>query len=346
MYYSLQIEVRDEEADLLQATLDDTGSLGLEVRDGTLKLPPGTEPPPPGHVQLKVWYERGADAEAALLQVRESFPTASAWTETVEAEDWAETWKRHVRPVCVGRLWVGPAWELARAPREAVAIVIEPGMAFGTGDHPTTALCLAALDQELLLRPGATVLDVGTGSGVLAIAATKLGARRVVGSDIDPRALVIARENAEQNGTASLELTERPLERIAGVFDVVVANLFAGVLCQLAPRLRARLAPRGALFASGILGPQAADVLAAFEREGLRLVERHDSGEWVLLALEPNRPAEGRSTSGPLVRGLEPNRPAEGRSTSGPLVRGLEPNRPAEGRSSSGPLVRGLEPLP
>jgi ribosomal protein L11 methyltransferase len=287
VYYALQIEVRDEEVELLQALLDDTGSLGLEIRDATLKLPPGTEPPPPGHVQLRAWYERGADAEAALQQVRESFPSASAWTESVEAEDWAETWKRHVRPVHIGRLWVGPPWELARAPGEAVAIVIEPGMAFGTGDHPTTALCLAALDRELSLRPGAAVLDVGTGSGVLAIAAMKLGAARVVGSDIDPRALSIARENAEQNGVPGLELTLRPLERIACAFDVVVANLFPGVLCQLAPRLRARLAPRGVLLASGILGPQVAEVLAAFERERLRLLERRDSGEWALLALEP-----------------------------------------------------------
>jgi len=132
------------------------------------------------------------------------------------------------------------------------------------------------------------VLDVGTGSGVLAIAAHKLGAARVVGNDIDPHAVRIARENAQKNGAEGVEITERPLERIAGSFDVVLANLFSGVLCQLAPRLSAKLAPRGELLVSGILAGQAAEVTAALEHEGLRTKERRDSGEWVLLALEPS----------------------------------------------------------
>jgi ribosomal protein L11 methyltransferase len=287
VYYALDVEIPEAEAEPLQGALDETGTLGLEVRDASLKLPPGAPVLPAGRVQLRAWYGAEAEVEAAAQRVREQFPEALARTEAVEPEDWAETWKRHVRPVRAGRLWVGPPWELANRGDAAAAVVIEPGMAFGTGDHPTTALCLAALDEALARRGAASVLDVGTGSGVLAIAARKLGASRVVGNDIDPGAVRIARENAEKNGAEGIEFSERPLERIAGGFDVVVANLFSGVICQLAPRLAARLSPGGELLVSGILEPQVEEVLAALTRERLRLRERRIRGEWALLALEP-----------------------------------------------------------
>lgn len=287
MYYALDVEIPEAEAEPLQGALDETGTLGLEVRDASLKLPPGAPVLPAGRVQLRAWYGAEEDVEAAARRVREQFPEALARTEAVEPEDWAETWKRHVRPVRAGRVWVGPPWELEHRGDAAAAVVIEPGMAFGTGDHPTTALCLAALDEALARRGAASVLDVGTGSGVLAIAARKLGASQVVGNDIDPAAIRIARENAEKNGAEGIDFSERPLERIAGGFDVVVANLFSGVICQLAPRLSARLSRGGELLVSGILEPQVEEVLAALTRERLRLRERRLRGEWALLALEP-----------------------------------------------------------
>ena len=108
----------------------------------------------------------------------------SAEVEGRAEEDWSETWKAHVRSVTAGRLWVGPPWEKERAPPELIRVVIEPGMAFGTGDHPTTRFCLEALDEVLARKPGARLLDVGTGSGVLAIAGSKLGASKIVGVDI------------------------------------------------------------------------------------------------------------------------------------------------------------------
>lgn len=287
LYFALEIDLPEEEAEPLQGALDETGTLGLEVRDASLKLPPGAPPLAPGRVQLRAWFAEEAEVQAAAQRVREEFPGALVRTEAVEPEDWAETWKRHVRPVRAGRIWVGPPWELANRGDAPVAVVIEPGMAFGTGDHPTTALCLAALDEALARRGAASVLDVGTGSGVLAIAARKLAAGRVVGNDIDPHAVRIARENAEKNGAEGIELSERPLERIGGAFDVVVANLFSGVICQLAPRLAARLAPGGELLVSGILAPQADEVIAALQREGLALREQRVRGEWSLIALEP-----------------------------------------------------------
>jgi ribosomal protein L11 methyltransferase len=160
-------------------------------------------------------------------------------------------------------------------------------MAFGTGTHPTTALCLAAISEAVTARPGLSVLDVGTGSGLLAIAARKLGAGRTVAVDVDPVAVRVAGENAARNGVA-LELSGAPAGEVRGAFDLVVANILANTLVELAPALDARLAPGGTLVLSGILAPQADEVRAAHVARGLRPApprERRE-GEWVALVLE------------------------------------------------------------
>jgi len=286
VYYALRIDISEEAAELLQAVLDGTGPLGLEVRDSTLKLPPGAEPLPPGRVQLLAYYESEHEVEEARREVHLEFPDAAVASSPVDQEDWSETWKKHVRPVRVGRIWVGPSWELKNAGDAPICLVIEPGMAFGTGDHPTTSMCLQALQDAVERKPGASVLDVGTGSGVLAIAAKRLGAGRVVGNDIDPAAVRIAKENAALNQADGMDLTDRPLDRLPGEFDVVVANLYAGVLVQLAPRIAAHLAPEGVLAVTGILAHPAGEVAQAFSREGLKPAGRRTSGEWVLLRYE------------------------------------------------------------
>jgi ribosomal protein L11 methyltransferase len=212
--------------------------------------------------------------------------------------NWAEAWKAHFTPLAVGRrLWVVPAWvdpaNLA-LPAEAVVIRLDPGMAFGTGLHPTTQLCLAALEARV--RPGAAVLDVGTGSGILAIGAALLGAGRVVGLDIDPKAVEIAAANAAQSGVA-VELRVGSIEAAEGVaapgahrFDLVVANLLAGTIIELAEALAARVAPGGALIASGILAEQAGAVGAALAAAGLALADTAVQGDWVaLVARRPRR---------------------------------------------------------
>jgi ribosomal protein L11 methyltransferase len=204
----------------------------------------------------------------------------------VPDEDRGEGWKNDIRPHDLGRVRVRPSWIVEPTPSGAVEVVLDPGMAFGTGSHATTSLCLAALSDVLGGRPGASVLDVGTGSGLLAIAARKLGAGRVAANDNDPVAVDVARENAERNG-ALLELTLDPVERIPGTFDVVVANILANVLVELAPVLAAKVAPGGVLLLSGILGPQEDEVRRAQVAQGLVPVPGGDrrDGEWSLLAL-------------------------------------------------------------
>jgi ribosomal protein L11 methyltransferase len=164
-----------------------------------------------------------------------------------------------------------------------VEVVLDPGMAFGTGTHPTTALCLAALGERVGARPGLSVLDVGTGSGLLAIAAKRLGAGRVVASDVDPEALRVARENAESNGVA-LEVTGADVHQIEGPFDLVVANILANTLVELAASLTAQVAPGGRLLLSGILGSQEDEVGRPFLDAGLLPEEVRRDGEWSLLS--------------------------------------------------------------
>ncbi|HEX9399629.1 MAG TPA: 50S ribosomal protein L11 methyltransferase [Anaeromyxobacter sp.] len=277
--WSLTLETDAPLAEERAAELFELGASGVEVRDGEGTPMPGTPLPPPGRALLVAWFAERVAAEEARAGHGGDLAE-------VPDEDWGEGWKKDFKALDVGRVRVRPSWIDAAPPPGSVEVVLDPGMAFGTGTHPTTSLCLAALSDLLSARPGASLLDVGTGSGLLAIAARKLGAGRVAANDVDPIAIDVARENAARNG-AALELTGAPVEAIAGTFDVVVANILANVLVALAPTLAARVAPGGVLLLSGILGPQEDEVRRAHVAAGLEPVEGGDrrDGEWSLLAL-------------------------------------------------------------
>lgn len=281
--WSLTVETEAALAEERSADLFELGASGVEVRDGEGTPMPGVPTPPAGRALLVAWFAEREAAEAARR-------TAGGDLAEVPDEDWGEGWKKDLRPLDVGRVRVRPSWIDEPAPPGAVEVVLDPGMAFGTGSHATTSLCLAALSDVLGARPGASVLDVGTGSGLLAIAAEKLGAGRVAANDNDPVAVEVARENAARNG-ARVDLTLEPVDRIPGTFDVVVANILANVLVELAPVLAAKVAPGGVLLLSGILGPQEEEVRRAHLAEGLVPAPGGDrrQGEWSLLALR--RPA-------------------------------------------------------
>jgi ribosomal protein L11 methyltransferase len=280
--FSLTLEVPQARAEELASDLFDLGAAGVEIRDGEGTPMPGARLPPPGSALLVAWFPDAASA-------RDAVAAHGGEVAEVADEDWGEDWKKDFRPLHVGRVRVRPSWIAEPAPPGSVEVVLDPGMAFGTGSHATTSLCLAALSDLLAARPGASVLDVGTGSGILAIAARKLGAGRVAANDDDPKAVEVARENAAANGVA-LELVLVPAE-VPGTFDVVVANILANTLVELAPALAAKLAPRGILLLSGILAPQEDEVRRAYVARGLAPLPGGDrrEGEWSLLALE--RPA-------------------------------------------------------
>jgi ribosomal protein L11 methyltransferase len=287
--YMLTLEVEEGEADDLGALLFDAGASGVEVRDSTVVPMPGARRPGAGRALLLASFPTEGDAVAAARALGRPPDVAE-----VADEDWGERWKRDLAPFSVGRVFIRFSWSEAAAPAGAVEVVLDPGMAFGTGTHATTSLCLAAIDRLLAARAGASVLDVGTGSGLLAIAARKLGASRVAGTENDPVALRVAAENAARNGVA-LELALAPPEEVPGAFDVVVANILANTLVALAPAIAGKVAPGGALLLSGLLAGQEDAVREAYVAAGLVAEPGADAaeGEWRLVALA--RPAAGRA---------------------------------------------------
>lgn len=286
-WFSLTLDVPLADHELVEHALHESGAAGLELRDGSLPALPNVRAPKAGEVIVVAFFEGEKPAKGARARVKKAFPHLAPLLEKVEEKDWSNEWKHQIRPVQVGRLWVGPPWEAAAAPAKLVKLVIEPKMAFGTGDHPTTSMCLEAVDAFVAAHPGASVLDVGTGTGVLALAAKKLGAKRVVATDNDPVAVELAQENAEVNAVEGVDFSTRPLQAVEGAFDLVVANILANTLIELAPALAARAKKRVVL--AGVLAPQREEVTRAFEAQGLRALPGKTTGEWVRLDFEKKR---------------------------------------------------------
>jgi ribosomal protein L11 methyltransferase len=275
--WSLTAELPADAADACTALLFERGAAGVEEREAGIVPMPGARQPGSGRVLLVAFFEDGEAARQAAAEL--DVPAELA---EIPDRDWGEEWKKGLGPITVGRLFLRPSWVEAAPPPGAAEVVLDPGMAFGTGTHATTSLCLGAIDDFLARRPGGSVLDVGTGSGLLAIAARKLGAGRVAANDNDPVAVAVAAENAERNG-ASLELTGAPPEAIPGVFDLVVANILANVLVDLAPVLARKTAPGGELVLAGILVPQEEEVRLPFHGQGLLPLPGARRGEWSML---------------------------------------------------------------
>lgn len=205
--------------------------------------------------------------------------------EILEDRDWTREWLKDFRPLRFGRrLWVVPTAYEPPEP-EAVNLVLDPGLAFGTGTHPTTALCLEWLDGQPL--EGASVVDYGCGSGILAVAAALLGAEDILATDIDPQALLATRDNAARNGVAERIRTCLPGElgdAGEGTSDVVLANILAGPLVELAPRIVRLLRGNGRLVLSGLLRSQAGEVAEAYRVLGIQLAIDGELDGWVRLA--------------------------------------------------------------
>lgn len=245
-----------------------------------------------GRVEVAVFLDRKPTPPELLLveSVVCALPRAAASSPQVQVhrvkrEDWAESWKKHFKPIRIGQsLLIKPSWDRTRpAPGQAV-VVLDPGLSFGTGQHPTTSFCLRQIARFHRLAAG-RFLDVGTGSGILAIAAARLGGRGIVAIDNDPDAIRVARENARRNGVGDrirfrvMDLAQLPA-RPRPPFDLVCANLTSDLLLAHRARLQGWLQPHGWLVLAGILVEQFADVRAAYEAAGLRLRRTTIQGEW------------------------------------------------------------------
>jgi ribosomal protein L11 methyltransferase len=274
-------------AELAAARLEALGCQGAVLSETPAAAAPTAE------VTLKAYWSPAwgdvkplADALHQLLDeaAAAGLPTGAgvlAMRELAE-ESWAHSWKQYFHPLRVGKHFiVAPTWEKPEVGPGDRLILLDPGMAFGTGQHGTTQLCLAWLED--LPNKSGSLVDVGTGSGILAIGASMLGFGPLVACDTDPLAVSVTAENLELNGVTGVELIVGGLDAVEGCFDVVVANILAEVIIDLAPQWAPKMNPGGHLVCSGIVTRKADDVAAALRQHGLEVLERRDQGEWVAL---------------------------------------------------------------
>ncbi|AMF95544.1 50S ribosomal protein L11 methyltransferase [Vibrio fluvialis] len=284
-WIQIKLNATNENAERISDMLmEETGALSITFLDA--KDTPVFEPLPGetrlwGDTDVLALYDAEADTSWVLSQIRASNLLADDFAykvEQIEDKDWEREWMDNFHPMKFGqRLWICPSWRDVPDP-DAVNVMLDPGLAFGTGTHPTTALCLEWLDS--LDLSGKTVIDFGCGSGILAIAAIKLGAAKVIGIDIDPQALLASKDNAARNGVEDQIEVYLPQNQPEGlVADVVVANILASPLRELSPVIKSLMKPDGLLAMSGVLNTQAEDV-ADYYRDELHVDPIKEKEEW------------------------------------------------------------------
>lgn len=222
----------------------------------------------------------------SILDALEADLLALGVAEVVRApyieQDWDQIWRQHFKPRRVGRRFlIVPSWERIEPREDDWVIELDPGQAFGTGDHPTTRMCLELMEDAPI--EGARVADVGCGSGILSIGACRMGAREVCAVDIEPVSVEVAKENAERNGVSFLTLAGDGLFALpeGDPYDVVLSNIISAVLIRIAPDVAAEVRPGGAWVVSGVIPDNWPDVLRAAERVGFHLQERREEDGWV-----------------------------------------------------------------
>jgi len=290
-WISLKIEARDNTADLLSDTLMELGALSASIEDADAETPdeqpifgePGD--PPPGiwqHTIVSALFDEGANIADIMRALTEAtgLPELNYNTESIAEQDWVRATQSQFEPIRIrDDLWIVPTWHAAPN-ADALNIVLDPGLAFGTGSHPTTHLCLAWLADHV--RPQHTVLDYGCGSGILAIAAKKLGAASVTGVDIDQQAIISSHDNAAQNRVTAEFYMASDLPAAQTRYDIVVANILSSALMVLAPALAEACKSGGSIALSGILREQA-DMVSAIYAEWFEMAAPAFMDSWVLL---------------------------------------------------------------
>jgi ribosomal protein L11 methyltransferase len=287
-WLKLKLRTNQNQAQTLADALEEWGAISVTLQDA------GDEPvfdtyweqsPLWSQVQITGLFPEHTNTDDILARTRTLMGLTESPPHEIDLlgdEDWAHSWMAHYKPLQVGKdLWVVPSWCTPPEP-DAVNIILDPGLAFGTGDHPTTSLCLEWLAEQTLTNK--TVLDYGCGSGILSIAALKLGANQAYAVDIDPQSLEVTRQNALHNGIHTGLNVMPPSELPANLqADIVIANILFGTLIELAREIKARVRPGGWLVLSGLLGSdQAAEVRPYYEPPfEFTLRERQ---KWVLLA--------------------------------------------------------------
>ena len=307
----ISVHTTTEGADLVSGVLMELGALGTEIKDRN-DVPDPDKPGVywelydkkllenmPEDVVVKGWFEQDSDVDETVAALKEQLQMYAAMDlgvdlgslkidqDNVKDEDWAEEWKKYYKPFRIGsHLVVKPTWEDYAVQPDDLVIELDPGMAFGTGTHETTNMCMQLLERYL--ADGMRVMDVGTGSGILAIAAAKLNAKDILAIDIDPDAVKVAKENVALNGV------EEQIRVVVGDLckseampcDLAVANIVADAICMLAGPMTRHLEKDGLLICSGIIREKEQQVMDAALEAGYTLHDRIEKGEWVALCLK------------------------------------------------------------
>ena len=267
-YLSLSVDLEGRDPQSAEDACFEAGALSVTLTDA---VDDAILEPAPG--ELRLWprtvlqaiFDAEADGSTAVLQLAQSLDLPADRIRVARIEDkvWEREWLKDFHAMRFGRrLWIVPRHEPPPDDADAVVVRLDPGLAFGTGTHPSTSLCLTWLDAHL--AAGQTVIDYGCGSGVLALAAARLGATRIHCYDLDPQAAIATRDNAAENAVSSvIELHETP-DALPADADVLLANIISGTLCDLAPRFQRLLRPGARLVLAGILDEQVASVIAAY----------------------------------------------------------------------------------
>ena len=302
-YTEVTVSTTTQGADLVSDIFLRLGAVGTQILDRA-DLPDPDKPTAnwelmdqsvidamPEDVQVKAWFDEkslqkviGPLREQLSLLKAPNMGTLQVSMQGVKEEDWAENWKQYYKPFRIGEhMVVKPTWEPWDAQAGDLIIEIDPGMAFGTGTHETTAMCVSLIEAYY---QGGTLLDVGTGSGILAIAAARLGAKGIVAVDIDPDAVRVAKENVAHNGLEeAIDVRKGDLlQGLSQQFDFAVANILAPVICMLAAPLKKHLTPGGRFICSGIIAEAEAEVNAALLGAGYIIDEIRHKGDWVAFA--------------------------------------------------------------
>jgi ribosomal protein L11 methyltransferase len=277
-YHEFIIKIEDVFTDALVKKLMDSGCLGVIEQDES----------------LVAYFPESTNVDSIVQELSifralsEKAGHAHGLTfkhSLIQEQDWNESWKKGFQPLDVGQHFtILPPWEQKKENR--INLIIDPAMAFGTGHHETTRSCLVLMEQYAEETGKKRFLDLGTGTGILAIAASKLGYQRILGIDTDPLSIEAAHKNCELNSVFNVEIKHGSLSDTDEEYNVIAANLISGVLIQLAPALSKHLKGGGVAFLSGILADQEGEVIEAMKAEGLEIIENYPDGKWISLVVQ------------------------------------------------------------
>ncbi len=278
-WIEITIKTKEEAEDSIFNLLKEIGARGVSLEEETKK----------NLTLIKAYFPEEINLHETLSHIKEGLKLISNYLDLgmeeveiryLDEEDWANSWKKYYKPVEIGRVVIVPSWERYEA-MDKIIINIDPGMAFGTGTHETTILCILAMEE--LLKPGMDVIDVGTGSGILAITAKKLGAHRVLAIDIDDIAVKIARENAILNRVNIEVIKNNLIEGIYEKFHLILANINADEIIKLSKDIKRIMRENSYFIASGMIKDKVKDVEKAFEENNLKVIDIREKNSWFLI---------------------------------------------------------------